>query len=307
MPAKWTSATVYHLRQKLMQDMVSNLPAWEEPAEGMDSIGLVELYPEEVVAPLGNSGGWFRIRRSVRNISSSEKTLRIANRLKEAEENGVDMDDINEVRAIKEAVILQLKKETPPTHSSVDVMFRGDWFVVASGTVSVCDNTTSWLKDKLKDHFVVSLAKLEDKLSDLGIQLLSEGLNVDNITLGKDIKVIMPDKSQVEVTKSEYPSYLIDVLSRATEVKNMLLEWRGIKVKTKEDLTLSRIDDRFDVVHIEVEHDDNNDEDDDYQWYMESRARAELFVTNMPLIVKDISLHCGGLKAPPVEAQEPTI
>lgn len=296
MAMKWSSATLYHLRQQLFPDLIENLPPWEKPKPGHNSTGLVAIFKEEFATPLGNSGCWFRIRISERKISKSELALRLRERLDEAADE-IEADETNSLAdKIREEVRNEIKLLTPPTHTEVDVMYRGDWFIICSATVITCDYITHWLLQKLEKHFSVKVASLHGELSELGLSIFkSEVLQVDNVELGQRVKVKLKDDTVVQLENMDPSPEVIELLLQTKEVKSLQFNWRGMKARVKEDLTLSGIDDAFEVGNMEFEQDPNDDGeyDDDERQFLESKARAELFAGNIPMMLKDIAIHCG--------------
>ena len=301
----WKSATLYHLKQDLFPDLIDNLPKWKKPRKGANSTGLVALFKKEYSCPLGNSGCWFRLRISERKISKTELALRLAAQLdKHAKE--IDADDTDTVaKRIKEEVKAELMNETPPTHAEVDVMYRGDWFLICSGTDVTCDFVTGWLKQKLEKHFSVKVASIKGELSELGLSIFkSEVLQVDNIELGDRVKVKLKDDTVVQMEKMEPSPEVIELLLQTQEVKSLKFKWQGMTARVKEDLTLSGVVDGFDVAGVEYEKENTDEYDDDERQFLEARARAELFSSNIPLMLTDISVHCGGFNPFVEEAQE---
>lgn len=293
----WKSATVYHLRQQLFLDLIENLPKWEKPLPGHNITGLVPIFKEEYATPLGNSGCWFRLRLSERKLSKTEYALRLAERLDEsAEEIDAAEDSDLLTRKIKQEVKNEMLLMTPPTHTEVDVMYRGDWFIVCSSAVATCDYVTHWLLQKLEKHFSVKVASIAGELAELGLNLFKEDfLQVDNIELGSRVKVKLKDGTVAQLENMDASPVVIDLLLQTKEVKSLQFNWRGMTARIKEDLTLSSIDDAFEVgnVVIEQEADVNGEYDDDERQFLESKTRAELFAGNIPMMLKDIAIHCG--------------
>lgn len=310
---KWSAATVYHLRQKLLLEHIENLPAWSEPGEGLDSIGVVPIFETDYATPLGNSGCWFRLRASIRKISNTEKRLRIAKCMSDAEEKGLtEEDNHDELAALIEEVVLKLKKGTPPTHSEVDVMFRDGWLVVASASVSVCDQVVKFLNVTLDKHFSAAVMRMNGDLAELGVRLFKSDpflLAVDNIALGGQTKVVLSDKTIIDIQPSDYKFEYLEILQGAKEVKFLCVDWGGMSCKLKSDFTITGLDDGFSEGNVEIEpspDDDDDEPDDDCVQHMQSRARAELFVTSIPRLLNEVAVHCGGVKdLPELPEQDP--
>ena len=301
--ATWKSATAYHLRQPLFIDQISNLPKWRRPAKGMHSFGIVPLFKKEFAAPLGNSGCWFRLRSSERKISKPEFAMRLQQRLDDAVYLIVEDEELP--KKIKDQVTTEMLEETPPTHTECDVMFRGDWFIVCSGTDKTCDSVTRWLRVQLDKHFSIKLAALHGELQSLGRVLFhSDMLAIDNIELEDRVKLKLTDDTVVQIEKMVPSQEVRELFYQTKEVKSLDFKWRGMTARVKEDLTLSAIDDSFDVTNVEYEKDDADEYDDDERKYLESRARAELFAANIPVMIKDIAVHCDGLATIETESQD---
>ena len=291
MTIKWGSASVFHLRNPLSIEHIDGLPKWKPPGKGKTSAGIVPIFKDEHAVPVNNSGGWFRLRFSGPKISTSEKTYRIDTRLAKAQKKGTVLTK-DEIATIKDEEIEKLKKETPPTHMDVDVMYRDEWFLVCAGAASRCDLVTDFMLDKYPGlNFAVKTPEIEGDLTGLGLELFgAEGLEVDNVALGSGVKIKMQDDSVVEVSDSEYPKKLISTLKAAKEVMTMCVEWDRFGGKIRRDLSFTGIFDGFDPTEIEGEYDDPGE-----RKFIEAKQRAEDFVTNIPLMLKDIAVHCGGL------------
>ena len=285
---KWTSASIFHLLKSPTIEEIAELPKWEPPGKGKYSIGIVPIFKEEYAVPVGNSGCWFRLRSSGPKISSSEKTFRINKRLADCREKEIDLtkDLINK---IKDEETEKLKKQTPPTHVDIDVLYRDDWFIVCAGAATKCDLVTLFLNDKL-ETFHCKLPEFEEDLTGLGLNLFrSEDLMVDNCELGAAVKIKLTDGTVADISESQYPTGLLTLLKRAKEVMHMGVKWEKFGGNIRRDLSFTAIADGFDPTEVDGEYDDPDEKD-----FVESRARAERFIQNMPLFLKDISVHCGG-------------
>ena len=291
--AKFKSATIYDLSKPLSIDQINDLPLWEQPnAHSVYSIGLTPIYKETAV-PLGNAGVWFRLRRSERKISKSEMKLRITERVSDLEQKLERKIRGKEKLDIRDSILVDLLPTAQPHLDEIDVMFRDGSFIVCSSNPKVSDGVTSFLREKLGDFkIVVAEAENEKPLNMIGKGLLNaKGLILDNVQLGEKVSVTMADDSEVVVKKSQYDTTLLKLLQEAATVNTMSIEWGDYTANLKPDLTsLSGI-----VDNHEPSEDFSAYEDKAEREALESRARAEMFVTSMPRLFRELAALGGGL------------
>jgi len=295
---KWGSCSIFHLRKAPTLEQIDELPKWAYPGKGKTTIGIVPIFRQQYAVPLENSGVWFRLRISGPVLVPSEKKYQVDTRIAKAVEKQLALTK-DEINKITDEEVEKLKKKTPPTHKQIDVMFRDDWFIVCEGAANKSDAVTSFLLDKLSGEFSVKKPEIAGDLTGLGIELFkSEQLDVDNITLGSGVKVKMEDDTVVQVTKAQYPKVLLSTLKKCKEVMTMCVEWDKFGGSIRRDLSFTGVFDGFDPTEIEGEY------PDDERQFIESQARAVAFIKNMPLMLKDVAIHCGDLMPLPEEPED---
>jgi hypothetical protein len=272
-------------------------------------MGIVPIYCDDMAIPIANSGTWFRLRVSTRKPNTSELNRRVFARIEtlkgKAKKSKVDYVKMPqaEFAKIQDEVKAELTKETPPGHKDIDVMFMGDWFVVASSSARDCDLVTKFLLDKLGADFSVCVATMagDEPLSEIGRGVLeAEGLKVDNIELKQQIKATLHDGTAISVGKADYSTDLLAVLQNASTVHSMSVLWGGEFTATvNSDFSFTAI--KFDLDVDEIEGDD-----DDHTGHLQDRERAKTFARSMPLFLKDLGTHHKGLaELPKHDEQKP--